>query len=153
MGFNCLKTAATSRRQFTFYHQVPRNSCYSFYRPWKDERLSQPWSHPMVLSMGPLNWESSALTTRPLLHKAQYHSGFKVITFHSNRTLVPHWTGSRNLFWKWVLQKQCSLKLTIGSLKTLTRLNYKKHLIQGFVKIEFWLLLIIVYTNNEFTNV
>ena len=44
-----------------------------FYRPRKDERLSQPWSHPVVLSMGPLNWESSALTTRPLLHKAQYH--------------------------------------------------------------------------------
>ena len=23
MGFNCLKASATSRRQFTFYHQVP----------------------------------------------------------------------------------------------------------------------------------
>ena len=33
----------------------------------EDERLSQPWSHPVVLSMGPLDWESSALTTRPLL--------------------------------------------------------------------------------------
>ena len=26
MGFNCLKATATSRRQFTFYHSVPRNS-------------------------------------------------------------------------------------------------------------------------------
>ena len=38
MGFNCLKATATSRRQFTFYHSVPRNSWYSFYRPRKDER-------------------------------------------------------------------------------------------------------------------
>ena len=41
MGFNCLKNRATSRKQFTFYHQVLRNSLYSLYRPWKDERLSQ----------------------------------------------------------------------------------------------------------------
>ena len=69
MGFNCLKATATSRRQFTFYHSVPRNYWYSFYRPRKNERLSRPWSHPVVLNMWPLDWESSALTTRPLLHK------------------------------------------------------------------------------------
>ena len=62
-----LKTRATSRRQFTFYHHVPKNSCYSFYRPRKDERLSRSWSHPMVLNTGPLDCESSALTTKPLL--------------------------------------------------------------------------------------
>ena len=67
-GFNCLKATATLRRQFTFYYLVPRNSWYSFYRPQKDERLSQPWSHPVVLNTGPLDWESSALTPRPLLH-------------------------------------------------------------------------------------
>ena len=66
MGFNCLKATATSRRQFTFYHSVPRNSWCSFYRPRKDERLSRPWSHPVVLNMGLMDWESSALTTRPL---------------------------------------------------------------------------------------
>ena len=66
MGFHCLKATATSRRQFTFYHSVPRNSWYSFYRPRKDERLSRPWSHPVILITGPLDWESSALTTRPL---------------------------------------------------------------------------------------
>ena len=27
--------------------------------PQKDERLSQPWSHPVVLNTGPLDWESS----------------------------------------------------------------------------------------------
>ena len=67
MAFNCLKATATSRRQFTFYHSVPRNSWYSFYRPRKDERLSRPWSHPVVLNTGPLDWESSTLTTRPIL--------------------------------------------------------------------------------------
>ena len=67
MGFNCLKAAATSRRQFTFYSSVLRNSWYSFYRPLKDERLSRPWGHAVVLDMGPLDWESSTLTTRPLL--------------------------------------------------------------------------------------
>ena len=59
----------TSRRQFTFYHQVPRKSWYSFDRPPKDQRLSQPWSHPVVLNTRTLAWESSALTTRPSLHK------------------------------------------------------------------------------------
>ena len=71
IGFNCLKASATSRRQFTFYHLVPRYSWYSFYRPRKDERLSRPWSHPAILNTGPLDWKSSALTTRPSLHKVQ----------------------------------------------------------------------------------
>ena len=62
MRFNCLKATATSRRQFTFYHSVLRNSWYSFYWPRKDERLSRPWSHPVVLYTEPLDWESSALT-------------------------------------------------------------------------------------------
>ena len=31
------------------------------------KRLSGPWSQPVVLNRGPLDWESSALTTRPLL--------------------------------------------------------------------------------------
>ena len=68
MGFNCVKATTTSRRQFTFYHLVPRISWYWFYQPQKDERLSRHWSHPVVLNRGPLDWESSALTTRPLLH-------------------------------------------------------------------------------------
>ena len=37
---------AISRTQFTFYHQVPRKSWYSFDQPRKDERLSRPWSEP-----------------------------------------------------------------------------------------------------------
>ena len=72
MGFNYLKATAISRRQFTFYHSVSRNSWCSFYRPRKYERLSRPWSHPVVLNTGPLDWESSALTTRQLLHSIKY---------------------------------------------------------------------------------
>ena len=52
MGLNCLKATATSRRQFTFHHSVPRTFWYSFYRPRTDERLSQPWSHPVVFEHG-----------------------------------------------------------------------------------------------------
>ena len=55
MGFNCLKATATSRRQFTFYHSVPRNSRYSFYdlvrmKGWVDLGATQwfwtrnPWT-------------------------------------------------------------------------------------------------------------
>ena len=58
---------ATTRRQFTFYHYVSRNSWYSFDRPRKDETLSRPWSHQVVLNTRILDWKSSALTTRPLL--------------------------------------------------------------------------------------
>ena len=67
MGFKRLKATANSRRQFTFYQQVPRDSWYLFYRPQKDELLSLPWSLPVVLNQRPLDWESSTLTTRPLL--------------------------------------------------------------------------------------
>ena len=62
---------ATTRRQFTFYYSVSRSSWHSVGLPWKDERASSPWSHPVVLSPGPLDLESSALTTRSLLHKPE----------------------------------------------------------------------------------
>ena len=60
---------ATTGRQFTFYQHVPRNSWYSFDRPWKDERLSRPWNYQVGLNMGPLNWKSSALTSYTLFRK------------------------------------------------------------------------------------
>ena len=55
---------ATLTRQFTFYYSVPMIFWYSFNRPRKDERLSQPCSHPVVLNLRPRHWEISALTTR-----------------------------------------------------------------------------------------
>ena len=40
-----LQATASPGMQFTFCQSSPRNSWYSFYRPWKDERLSQPFQH------------------------------------------------------------------------------------------------------------
>ena len=68
---------ATTKRQFTFYHSVPRTSWHSFSQPQKDERLSSSWSHSAVLNLGPLNWESRTLTTRPL-HFQTYLSPFYI---------------------------------------------------------------------------
>ena len=45
MGFNCCKASASPGMQFTFCKSSPRNSWCSFYRTWKDERLSQPFQH------------------------------------------------------------------------------------------------------------
>ena len=57
MGFNCLKATETLQGgSLLFYHEVPRNFWYSFDRPRKDERLSRPWSHLVVLNTGPLDW-------------------------------------------------------------------------------------------------
>ena len=39
---------------------------HSLGRPRKDERLSRPWSYPVVLNTELLDWESRTLTTRPL---------------------------------------------------------------------------------------
>ena len=62
---------ATTRRQFTFYHPVPKNFWYPFDQPRKDERLTRAWlelawSHTMVFNTGPLDWGSSNLTNRPV---------------------------------------------------------------------------------------
>ena len=73
---------ATTRRQFTFCHYFPRNSWYSFNRPQKDERLSRPWSHQVILNTRPLDWESSALTTRPLPQISPAKRGGKKICEH-----------------------------------------------------------------------
>ena len=66
---------ATTTKQFTFCHIVPRSSWYSVDQPQKDARLNQPWRHPVLLNLGPLDLESRALTTRPLLHKRYQPNG------------------------------------------------------------------------------
>ena len=43
-----------------------RNSWYSSYQPWKDERVSQTWSHLVVLNMGPLDWNTGLLNCKNL---------------------------------------------------------------------------------------
>ena len=49
-----------------FTTKFQENSWYPFYQPQRDERLSRPWSHSVVLNTETLDWESSALTTRAL---------------------------------------------------------------------------------------
>ena len=43
-----------------------------------EERVSRPWSHPVVLNMGPLDWESSALITKPVIYNqlSEYSDSF-----------------------------------------------------------------------------
>ena len=57
---------ATTRKQFTFYHSVLKNSWYPFDQPRKDERLTRPWSRTVVFNTVPLDCGSSALTNRPV---------------------------------------------------------------------------------------
>ena len=65
MRFNCLKARATSMRQFTFY-QTPQKLLVLILptsEEWKAKstlELSSGFEH------GPLDWESSTLTSRPL---------------------------------------------------------------------------------------
>ena len=35
------------------FTKLPRSRWYSFYQPWKNERLSQPWSCPVVFNTNP----------------------------------------------------------------------------------------------------
>ena len=39
--------------------------------------VSQPWSHPVILNLGPLEWESRILVTRPLLLKLPSSAALK----------------------------------------------------------------------------
>ena len=66
MGFNCLKATAITRRYFIFTIQFPEIPGAHFI----DLGRMKGWfglEHPVVLNTGPLDWESSALSTRPLL--------------------------------------------------------------------------------------
>ena len=68
MGFNFLKAAEPLRGDISILPtKCPEISGTPFGRPWKDEKLSQPWSHPVVLNSEYLDWKPNALTTRPLL--------------------------------------------------------------------------------------
>ena len=89
MGFNCLKASATSKRQFTFHHKVLRNPWFSLYRSRKDEKLSRPWRHPAILNTSPVDWESSTLTTRPLLHKGGFYKVAFIIANITNFSALP----------------------------------------------------------------
>ena len=63
----------------------PQEFLVLIYRPRKDEMLSRPWTYPVTLKLGPLDWESSALTKKPLLRtpntKKNDHSTVQMLFF------------------------------------------------------------------------
>ena len=48
--------STASRRLETLRGGILLFTTKSPLRPLKDERLSRPWSHPVVLNTGPLDW-------------------------------------------------------------------------------------------------
>ena len=77
---------AITRTPFTFYHSVPWSFWYTVDRRWKDERLSWPWSYPVTLNPGPLDWESSTLTTRPLVLNQEILREIEWLKQYSNKS-------------------------------------------------------------------
>ena len=45
---------------------------FNLFQALKDERLKRLWSHPVVLNLEPLDWESSTLITSLMLSKRNY---------------------------------------------------------------------------------
>ena len=76
-----------------FTIQFPRNFWYSFDPPQNDERLSRHLNHPVVLNTGSLDWESSALSTRPLLHKIKLNISSATLRhlFPFHRLIATDW--------------------------------------------------------------
>ena len=50
--------------------------------------LSQLWSHPLVLNSGPLDWEFSVLTTKPLLHQQKQTKTYKYYMLQSTTNFL-----------------------------------------------------------------
>ena len=68
-GFNCLTATEPLRGgSLLFTTKFPEIPGTHMIDLGKNERLNRPWRHPVVLNKGPLDWESSALTTRPLAY-------------------------------------------------------------------------------------
>ena len=68
-GSNASRLEPLQGGSLLFTAKFPETPGAHFIDPQNDEKLSRPWSHPVDLNMGPLDWESSVLTTRPLLHE------------------------------------------------------------------------------------
>ena len=70
MGSICLKGTEPLRGDsLLFTTMSPGGSGTHLTNLLKDDRLSLTWSDPVVLNLRPLDWESSSLTTRPLLQR------------------------------------------------------------------------------------
>ena len=110
---------------------VPRNSWYWYDQPQKDERLSQPWSH-----LGPLDWESSTLTTRPFkLSNMEKELPYFLYTMHKVHRMhiyvSPIVTSSENTVTLWLIF--CDSDATSSSA---TELNHFHIMYQSISSIE-----------------
>ena len=65
MGFNCLNATGSLQGDSLLLTSKSPGSPGTHLIEKMDGRLSWLWSHTMVLNLGRLEWESSALTTRP----------------------------------------------------------------------------------------
>ena len=50
MSFNCDKAGEPVYEKIVYFVPLSSQKLHSFDRPGKDERLSRPWSHPVVLN-------------------------------------------------------------------------------------------------------
>ena len=70
---NCLKaTKPPTGYNLPFTTKSPGVPGTHFIDPRGMKRLRRSWSHLVVLNPGHVDYGSSALTTRPLLHKPTY---------------------------------------------------------------------------------
>ena len=104
--------------------------------------MSWPWSHLLVLNMGLLDCNSSALTTRPLLHKTEDNS-----TLVNFLKLFQKWfkmvlTKFFMTFNSWIKLKRCfihvsSLLIAQVSFSFVTRLLHTNNSVILFSSISF----------------
>ena len=125
---------------------LSRNSWYLLYRPRKEERLSRPWNHLVVLNTGPLDWESSTLTTRPFSRFLTFSRNMSyfptIMTFGTFKTAFiyfendyPHNQNNLDPSYNPFPQTYCiSLTpcLTLPFSLTQTTLQYRRHFLDPF---------------------
>ena len=68
MGFPPSQDYSATIEERVYFSPLSPRCWDSFDQPLDDERPRRTWSQPVVLNPRPLDWESSALNTWPLLH-------------------------------------------------------------------------------------
>ena len=116
----------------TKFPEIPQ---YSFYQPWKYERLSWPWSHPVALNTGPQDLESSTLTTRPLLQILKFMTS-SIVQTRMNKNLLTHFV--------WYLEKEKRFDIeTLPIDIVLNKENFYGKIMQkistkSYIQTPFW---------------
>ena len=97
-GSTALRLQSNHEEVVYFLPLSSQNSWYSLDQLRKDERLGWHWSHPVVLNMGPLDWESSTLTTRPSKARPMEISNTQSIDEDINLCVSEKYLRSNNSF-------------------------------------------------------